>query len=397
GKAIPGQYEVKVTRPGYFDKTISFDFENGVTLNPVIELRPFPAYPLNGKVEYDTQAGVPFARVIAFGPKGTYETIADANGNFFIPAIFEGPYELQAGIWGYTYEAQINMNQPQNLTLQVSKGYKDDFDLDLGWTVGGQVITGAWTRDVPIGQYFNNNWLCGSEGDSPFDSGKFAYSTGPSGSPDVTDSEVNGGTTWLISPPMDWTNTIDPYVKLDSWICEFPPNQYQGAFVWITNGVDTIQLDYLHNDTITGSWQPKEYNHIALSPPLDSVRVMISARDTTTGSNFYVLKVQLDHFEAAESGTATTEIQNGTGTFLLFPNPVSGSTVYLKPQRSLKGQQIDIRFVDLEGRVQLDILKSTTDLAGGMDIHLMDGMYFVQWHSDQGESGIEKLLVLNQK
>ncbi|HJW28899.1 MAG TPA: choice-of-anchor B family protein, partial [Saprospiraceae bacterium] len=44
GKAIPGQYEVKVTRPGYFDKTITFDFENGVTLNPVIELRPFPAY-----------------------------------------------------------------------------------------------------------------------------------------------------------------------------------------------------------------------------------------------------------------------------------------------------------------------------------------------------------------
>jgi hypothetical protein len=166
GKAIPGQYSVKVTKEGYYDKVLSFDFVNGQVLSPVFELRAIPAFTVSGKVVDENQIGIPGAKVIVHGNNLEYETIADANGDFIYPSVYQGIYEIEAGIWNHIYEASLDLHQPVNMTLQTVKGYRDDFDLDLGWTVGGNATQGAWVRDEPTRELLFNQFLFGSEGDS---------------------------------------------------------------------------------------------------------------------------------------------------------------------------------------------------------------------------------------
>ncbi len=63
GKAIPGSYNITVTKDDYYPKTIIGDFVNGVVLTPVIELVAIPTYQVTGNVIYSDGGNVPFAKV----------------------------------------------------------------------------------------------------------------------------------------------------------------------------------------------------------------------------------------------------------------------------------------------------------------------------------------------
>jgi hypothetical protein len=82
----------------------------------------------------DDHTGIPKAKVVVHGNGLEYRTECDVNGDFIFPAIFEGTYEIEAGIWNYIHESQVDLFQPINKPLEATKGYTDDFDLDLGWT-----------------------------------------------------------------------------------------------------------------------------------------------------------------------------------------------------------------------------------------------------------------------
>ena len=395
GKAVPGLYNITVTKDGYYPKTFSADFINGEVLTPVIKLKPRLTYTVSGKVLSFENANVPFAKVSLVGPDGIYETTCDANGDFLLPALFEGTYELQAGIWGQTYETSLDLFQPEALTIHLVQGYKDDFDVDLGWIVTLDAANGAWARGIPSEQLLFENYLCGAAGDSPNDYGSLAYSTGLSTSADVQDDEVSGGTTWLISPPMDLTSAIEPKISFDYWLCEFPPNQYEGLSVWLTNGIDTFLLEKLANATISGSWQSKSYDNLPLQAPLDQIRFMVSATDTTSGVGEYTLKVHIDKFKLSQSGLSTGEILASGKYFKVYPNPVNGSTIHMTPQSKLAGEVISVKILDVHGRVL-----STNAIPSGqkeisLDHTLQNGMYYIQWFTDKGEAGVEKVTIMN--
>ena len=394
GKAIPGQFNITATKDGYYPKTFSAQFVNGEVLTPVIELVPIPKYVVTGKVLTYENIDAPFAKVSLVGPDGVYETTCDENGDFIMPALFAGTYELQAGIWGQTYETTLDLFQPENLTIQLVQGYKDDFDVDLGWTVDGTVTSGAWTRGIPSEQLLFDTYHCSANGDSPYDFGSLAYSTGTTSSLDVLDDEVSGGTTWLVSPPMDLTAAIEPKISFDYWLCEFPPNQYTGLSVWLTNGVDTFLLENLLNDTINGSWQSKYYAELPLQGPLDQVRFMVSAKDTTAGENDYILKVHLDKFKLSQSGLSTGEVLASGKYFKIYPNPVTGSTIFMTPQAKLNGEVVTVKILDVHGH----LLSSQAIEAGqkqiGITHNLVNGMYYIQLFTDKGEAGVEKVTVV---
>jgi choice-of-anchor B domain-containing protein len=394
GKAVPGQYMITATKDGYYPKSFSADFLNGEVLAPVIKLVKIPTYVVTGKVLSYDNANAPFAKVSLVGPDGIYETTCDENGDFIMLALYAGTYELQAGIWGQTYEASLDVFQPEALTIHLVQGYKDDYDVDLGWTVSGDATNGLWARGIPVGQLLFENYTCGSAGDSPNDFGSLAYSTGLSSSADVQDDEVSGGTTWLVSPVMDLTSAIEPKISFDYWLCEFPPNQYEGLRVWLTNGVDTFLLEQLANDTISGSWQSKYYDNLPLQAPLDQIRFMVSATDTTSGVGDYTLKVHLDKFKLSQSGLSTGEILESGKYFKVYPNPVTGSTVYMKPQSKLAGEVTTVKILDVHGRVL-----STNAIPSGqneinIDHTLKNGMYYIQWFTEKGEVGVEKVTIM---
>lgn len=261
---------------------------------------------------------------------------------------------------------------------------------------GGQVSSGAWTREVPQPQSLFDEWSCGSAGGTPFDSGIFAYSTGNSQSEDVQDTEVSGGTTWLSTLPMDLTQAIYPKISFDYWLCEFPPNQYEGLYMWVSNGVDTFLLDILRNDTIVGSWQSKLYDNLAIPDPLDQVRFMVSARDTTTGSNFYVLKAHIDNFELIDGSLGTDNASNSLVSFDVYPNPLTGERIYFTSLPTDKTKPLSITITDLHGRVFAVDSKPVLELFQGLEVNLSEDLYFVQWSAQSSRNGIAKLVVLKE-
>ncbi len=395
GKAIPGQYTVTYSKFGYFDKVIIGNFENGVVIDTTIELVPLPTYPVGGKVVYAEGGDVPFAKVTFMGMDGIYSVECDANGDFLIPAVFGGDYDVEAGVWGHTYETVITMDQPRTLIFQLVPGYRDDFDTDLGWTTTDTVMSGAWGRGVPIEAYLWEEWQCGSDGDSPNDNGVFAYTTGLSTTSDVLENEVNGGTTWLVSPSMDLTEAIEPKISFDYWLCEFPPNQFVGLSAWVTNGVDTMLLDNLINDTITGSWQSKSYADLTFIPaPLDNVQFMVSATDTTSGQNEYILKAHIDNFKLSQSGLASHDLYPSGEHFIVYPNPVSGATIYLKSKDNADLNITTINLFDIQGRLMSTHQVNQTGGIIRINHQLDNGMYLIQWITDEGKSSMEKVMVM---
>lgn len=394
GKAVPGQYTITVSKDGYYSKTLTLDFVNGEVLTPVVELVQIPVYTAGGKVLYSEGGNVPFAKVTLYGYYGVYELTCDENGDFFIPAIYAGSYDLQAGVWGHTYETVLDMNEPKQLTIQLVPGYKDNFDVDLGWTVAGDVFSGMWERGIPSKQLLFNDKICSSDGDSPNDGGGFAYVTGLSASDDVQDNEVSGGTTWLISPPMDLTEAIEPKITFDYWLCESPADQYTGLKIWLTNDVDTLLLDELRNDTIAGSWQSKSYPELDLAGPVNQVRLMISASDTTSGAAEYILNVHFDKFKLNQSGLSTRDLYPSGKYFVVYPNPSNGGTIYLKQSEGFEKEITAINMYDLQGRLLSSQIVQPGNKVIAFNHQLEDGMYFMQWLTADGASGVEKVTVL---
>ena len=396
GKAVPGTFNVKVTREGYYPKTLTFDFINGQVLAPVVELKPLVTHTVNGVVVFEEGPGVPFAKVTLTGQDSVYQLTCNDQGQFLLPAVLEGTYDLQAGIWGYTFESLVDISDPKDYTIQVQPGYRDNFDIDLGWIVTGQVTSGTWGRGIPQPAKLFDNYTCSSNGDSPLDNGRFAYTTGLSSSDDVQDDEVSHGTTWLISPPMYLSEAIDPKITFDYWLCEFPPNQYTGLQVWITDGVDTLLLDELRNDTTSGSWQTVTYTDLLLDQPLNQVQLMISATDTTSGESDYILKAHIDNFKVTESGLSSHDPAAASAQVLMFPNPVEDGTIYLKSASDDGLHLTSAVIYDVQARPVLYKTLNTSGAVTPIDFSLEDGLYLLQWKAADGRTGVVKLLVLKK-
>ncbi len=395
GKAVPGQYNIKVTKPGYFDKTIVADFVNGEVLTPTIELVPWPVYSVTGKVVYAEGGDVPFAKVTFMGEKGIYSIECDENGDFIIPSIFGDDYDVETGIWGHTYETVINLDQPTIVTFEVVPGYRDDFDADLGWTTTNMLISGAWGRNVPIASYLGDTLLCGSDGDSPFDNGIFAYTTGFSTTDDVKENEVNGGTTWLVSPAMDFTEVFPTELSFDYWLCESPVDEYTGLSVWIINGTDTLLLEHLTGDALGASWQSKAYTDFSNLPePWDQVKFMVSATDTTTIEDAYILKAHIDNFKITQSTTASHDLYPSGTQFIVYPNPVSGATLYLKSKGESELNITTVNLFDVQGRLMSSHSINQNSGIIRIDHQLDNGVYLIQWMTEDGKSSMEKVMVM---
>ncbi|MGB3078992.1 MAG: carboxypeptidase regulatory-like domain-containing protein, partial [Saprospiraceae bacterium] len=393
GKAVPGIYSIVIEKEGYYTKTIPTNFVNGDILTPVIKLRIRPLYAFSGSVINNQNQGIPFAKVAIYGDGGTYTTTADANGDFLMPAVYSGVYEVQAGVWGQTVHTQITLDAPQSLELTVENGYRDNFDVDLGWVISGNATEGQWQRGIPTAQSLFSMYDCSPGTDSPNDVGQFSFSTGVSTTTDVLNDEVSGGSTFITSPEMNIDSISFPILSFDYWLCEYPPNQYIGFKVWLANETDTILLSQFSNPATNGTWLTFLSN-LDIEGMSGHNKIIFEATDTTSGTADYTLKVLVDNFKLVSILDGTNEEQIKTKHFLVYPNPVSGSSIYLKPENGIQGNQLTLSISDIQGRIISSQQLSKTEAEAGINHSLDDGIYFMQWKTEKGEYGVEKIVVV---
>lgn len=149
----------------------------------------------------------------------------------------------------------------------------DDFETDQGWTVVNTDLTdGGWERGVPVGG--------GDLGDPAvdYDGSGQCYLTGNVDG----ESDVDGGPTELISPTVDLSGAVDPYLEYARWMST---TQFNGdhLLVAISNndGADWVLVEDVTNRL---GWNFVSFRVSDLVAPTSLMKVRFSVADPLNNS-----------------------------------------------------------------------------------------------------------------
>ncbi len=131
-----------------------------------------------------------------------------------------------------------------------------------------------------------------------------------------------------------------------------------------------------------------------LTGPINQVRLMISATDTTSGQGDYILKVHFDKFKLSQSGLSTNDPYPAGKYFTVYPNPSNGETIYLKQSEGFEKEVTSIQMYDIQGRLVFGQNVQPGNKVMAINHQLEGGMYFIQWMTADGASGVEKVSVV---
>ncbi len=327
-----GTYTVLADAPGFLPKEVEVELTQGETTIADIELNPQVPFNLSGTLIDTDGEPVPNGVVEISNYEFDLATTTDENGVFEFGGFYEGTYEVVAGAWGYTLsvlseQELASSDGPLNFVLE--KGaYLDDFYIDYGWDVANEADLGGWELGEPVGvEFFPFGFLHPDE-DIAGDLGDQCYSTGNSG--DVFDA-VNNGSVRLTSPEFDVTDYESPYLSYHLWFVN--ASQTGGGnddvYVQLTNGIDTIELDYLTGldwSSNFDGWKFSQFDLLDVGLELTpNMRFIVDAQ--AGFNNFEVLNVGLDAFHVIDSANMVSvqEIQETASTDIqVYPNPTSG-------------------------------------------------------------------------
>ncbi len=391
GWATAGTYEVTVSAPGYLSQTVQgVSLTNGQVTVLNVQLIPLVPFTLAGQViEEGTNAPIADAQVNLANDIYDFSTTTDASGNFSVPGVFAGDYDINAGHWGHhtvcLSAQELTQNSP-TLIITLPTGYADDFALDLGWTSTGDAGSGDWVRDVPIGT-MNNNDQCAPGVDMDGDCADKAYVTGNGGG-GAGEDDVDDGFQRLESPAFDATLTTDPWIRYYRW-------WYTGGGNSVSNDVVLFQLD--NGDTLVtieardvntpdmGEWVMNQFQVSAFITPTANMEFIVYTADEAPG---HLVEVGLDRFEvlpaspylAVPDAPSLAEVN-------LYPDPNDGAFTVHAP-----GVIGRVRVFDAQGS-EVGLPKRINSGILTMDLGSAAGLYFVRIESENGEARSLRMVV----
>lgn len=380
GVVESGTYEVTFKKQGYEEKTLTVLLVNGELSQLEVKLKPIRSVTFSGQVmDEDTQVGLP-AEVFISGSEGSFTFTADANGDFIQEAeIPAGTYDMVIGLWGYRPKVirGVDLSNSRDMTFLLSAGYQDDFSIDQGWTKErrGSNAFSAWTRAVPVGTVYNNQFSNPNEdaqSDEEDPSGK-CYVTG-NGLEAPGAMDVDGGTVVLTSPPMDLSNYQNPVISFFYWFFNeggsSTPDDSLRFF--LANSKDTVLLSTITENS--EGWKPLHFSITELIPVSDSLYFIVEAADL---GNPHLVEAGLDAFEILGNPSVNTFNKDaGSPVLELFPNPFQ-SDFKLRIKLPQESKKSSLHLFNHWGQELQQISLSSSHAEFQLGQFLAPGMYYI--------------------
>lgn len=319
GQVTPGNYTVKISKPGFASQTIPFTFATAQVTEVNVTLLPQSVTTVSGTVT-DASTGLPIsnAAVQIFSATQSFDLQTNGNGQFSKNCIAVDNYQATVGAWGYLTETKtFSGSAPLNISL--TRGYYDDFQIDLGWEASSTATSGDWEIGDPIGTYGNNNIQVNPENDAIQDNNDQCYVTGNGGGSQGGD-DVDGGTVTLTCPAMDLAGYNSAVLSFYYWF-------YNGG------GAGTAPNDnFKVNLLIDGQAVPILTETVSASQwrfsgdiPLpaaalasNNVRVEFIATDNDPG---HLVEAAVDIFKVVLGSNVGTFSPDQTASISAAPNP----------------------------------------------------------------------------
>jgi choice-of-anchor B domain-containing protein len=384
GIAEAGTFTVEFLKTGYHTERLEVQLKNGILTSLDVALRPKITYDFGANaIDFIEKTGVAGAQLMLVNGDTTYYMTANQAGRFPLSPVFEGTYELYVGAWGYQQKhiPSFQLNGKQDLSIELSAGYEDDFVLDLGWQSTGNAQSGQWVREQPVGTKFGNR-IANPTNDASEDLGNTAYITGNRGGEAGFD-DVDNGQVILQSPPFDVSDVTFPTLSFQYWFFnaggEKPIDDTLN--IYLANDTDTV-LILQETGTTFNRWALAEFS---LDTLIDTDRPLsLWAVTSDLEESGHIVEAGFDVFRitSGQGGTSTSDEEADPSAIIAaFPNPFSDQLqLFLQASGIEKNRQLFI-FNALGQRVfaqEIDPQQEyfewdSQEPAGIYFVHLYDG------------------------
>ena len=366
-----GTYQVSFFKVGYYPKTETVQLIQGQIVNLETVLTPIPPFGLNIRV-YEAGTSIPISDAIINLkiPLITHEGNSNGLGERDFALYYAEEYQITVGKWGYNSNCfqQVLDENTMILTVELSKGYYDDFELDFGWIVTSTASTGIWERGIPNP---TNQTMVGF--DAPFDCGDIGFVTGNDPNLNSTFDDVHEGQTLLISPQMDLTSFSTPYINYArAFYCFHGPFLFDDTLkIFLSNGTNSVLIDQI--GAPQGNLMSYEYVSIPITgllPITNTMQLTVKISDEAPNNN--VTEAAFDHFRVTESSTLSNQEIANQNNLIVFPNP---TTDFI----TISGVKEDdlIQLFDIQGRFYLKEKADQTSFKLNLS-GLKSGAYFLK-------------------
>ena len=382
GQVTAGTFDVTYSKKGYVSKTISVNLVTAQVVLKNIELRPARLYSFNGTITAQI-GGLPLSDIEVL-LKNEFEEIPIRTNTqgVFSASVLEGNYKMYVGEWGFIPKFIANQTisgTNPSVSIQLQKGYADNFASDFGWKITGNAATGMWVRGTPLQASSGVLVQPGSDYSTTSDNDDNCFFTG-NGDCEAGNGDVDGGFTTITSKKMALSNYIEPQLTFNYWFYNGGGSGTPNDTLRLTlsNGVRDTTIWIMRTSGSTWRQSPalKLKNFLPLT---DSMTLAFYTADATPG---HVLEAAIDNVRVVDAAVPNS-VKNIDADWQVkvFPNPFD-KTLNVDYQLDTHVKNYSIKIFNALGQlVEAQNLPNTEGVIS-LGASLQTGVYFIRIESE---------------
>jgi len=352
GFAISGTYDITYSKLGYISRTVTgVVLTSGNTTTVDVELKQSTLFVCKIQIiDANTLNPISNVKINFVSPNINFTDSTDNLGNWTwtgSPSFPEGNWGLYVAKWGYERLClpQELLTEAGNVHVyEMEPGYEDDFKFDLGWTVSYSF--GEWEKGVPIEALYNGIPATPAS-DSQQDCSEEAFVTSNGNiTGGVMDVTINDAV--LTSPVFDLSSYTNPYLNYEKWFFNDGVSMLGDSLtIALTNGADTVQVDYSINDDVDeGTWSLKSLQITNFITLTNTMHLIVTGIDSSPND---IVEAGFDNFSITEGNTIGISEVIAINDFVIHPNPFNSEINISFNDKEMQHVRVDM--LDLAGRI----------------------------------------------